>query len=110
VARLYTNENFPLQCAKFLRKFGHDVLTIQESGNAGISMPDDEVLAFARDEKRILITMNRKHFIYLHQQSDQHTGIIVCNYNPDYEELAKRIQEVLESKKNFYSQLVRVHR
>lgn len=34
MARLYTNENFPYQGAIALRKMGHDVLTVQEAGNA----------------------------------------------------------------------------
>ena len=110
MARLYTNEKFPIQCTKHLRAFGHDVLTIQESGNAGISMPDDEVLAFACNDNRILVSMNRKHFIRLHLQSNDHCGIIVCNYNPDYEDLAKRIHAVIETTNELSKQLFRVHR
>jgi predicted nuclease of predicted toxin-antitoxin system len=94
----------------YLRDFGHDVLTIQESGNAGISMGDEEVLAFACNEHRILVTMNRKHFIKLHQKSDKHCGIIVCNYNPDNQELAKAIHSVLKTTKELSKQLFRVHR
>lgn len=32
MARLYSNENFPLQVVEELRRLGHDVLTIQETG------------------------------------------------------------------------------
>ncbi len=35
MARLYTNENFPLPVVETLRKLGHDVLTIQETGKGG---------------------------------------------------------------------------
>jgi len=49
MARLYANENFPLPVVKELRRLGHDVLTIHETGKAGQSVPDETVLAFARD-------------------------------------------------------------
>lgn len=32
MARLYSNENFPLPVVEKLRTLGHDVLTIQETG------------------------------------------------------------------------------
>jgi hypothetical protein len=32
MARLYSNENFPLPVVHRLRTLGHDVLTIQEAG------------------------------------------------------------------------------
>ena len=47
MARLYTDEHFPLPAVEFLRAMGHDVLTAQEAGNAGIRIPDEDVLAFA---------------------------------------------------------------
>ena len=45
MASLYADEQFPLQVVELLRTLGHDVLTVQEAGNAGF--PDPEVLAFA---------------------------------------------------------------
>ena len=50
MARLYSNENFPLPVVEQLRWLGHDVLTIQETGKADQALPDAEVLAFARRE------------------------------------------------------------
>ena len=35
MARLYSNENFPLPVVQKLRVFGHDVLTIQELRRPG---------------------------------------------------------------------------
>lgn len=34
MARLYANENFPLPVVTELRRLGHDVLTVRESGKA----------------------------------------------------------------------------
>ena len=63
MARLYSNENFPLPVVEELRGLGHDVMTTQETGQAGRALPDETVLAFAHDEGRALLTLNRKHFI-----------------------------------------------
>src|SRR6266540_2933672 len=88
MAQLYANENFPLPVVEELRRLGHDVLTTYESGRAGIAVPDDEVLAFSVAEKRVLLTINRKHFIRLHRQQPDHTGIIVCTFDLFFEALA----------------------
>lgn len=78
MARLYANENFPLPVVEQLRRLGHDVVTMQEVGQAGQSMRDEDVLAFASGEGRALLTLNREHFIHLHRQSVPHAGIIAC--------------------------------
>ena len=82
MARLYANENFPFQVVNTLRDLGHDVLTVQEAGNAGQSIPDEGVLAFAIERNRAAVTINRRDFIRLHIQSPDHAGIIVCNRRP----------------------------
>ena len=43
MAAIYSNENFPLPAVQELRRLGHDVLTIQETGEAGNALPDDAV-------------------------------------------------------------------
>lgn len=43
MARLYADEMFPQQVSELLRTMGHDVLTVQEAGNANLGIPDDEV-------------------------------------------------------------------
>jgi len=52
MARLYANENFPLPVVLEPRQPGHDVLTVQETGKAGLAMPDEAVLAFATGDAR----------------------------------------------------------
>jgi Domain of unknown function (DUF5615) len=52
MARLYADENFPLVIVELLRTFGHDVLTVQEAGNGGLGIPDEDVLAFAISQNR----------------------------------------------------------
>ncbi|MBI3164812.1 MAG: DUF5615 family PIN-like protein [Anaerolineales bacterium] len=47
MASFYTNENFPIKAAQYLREMGHDVLTSHEAGKANQRIPDEEVLIFA---------------------------------------------------------------
>ena len=110
MARVYANKNFPLPTVLALRQFGHDVLTTVESGKAGQAMPDAEVLAFAITERRIVATMNRRHFIRLHQSTPNHEGIVVCTFDPDFEALAQRIHEALSNLSNVSGQLIRINR
>jgi len=77
MARLYANENFPLPVVAELRRLGHDVLTVRETGNANRATPDAEALEFARSEARAVLTLNRKHFITLHAVTPAHAGIVV---------------------------------
>lgn len=110
MAHLYANENFPLPVVEELRRLGHTVLTTFESGRAGIALPDEEVLAYTIAEKRILLTINRKHFIRLHRQQSEHTGIIVCTFDIDFIALAQRIHKVLSAQEDMNGQLVRINR
>ncbi len=68
MARFYADENFPKAVVEELRRFGHDVSTVFESGMANRATPDAEVLDLAIAERRVLLTLNRKHFIRLHAQ------------------------------------------
>lgn len=110
MAFFYSNENFPIPAVEGLRQLGHDVLTIQEAGRASSALPDEEVLAFAISESRILLTLNRKHFIRLHQLMPQHAGIIVCTFDPDFTALAQRIHKALANQPDMTGELLRVNR
>lgn len=110
MARLYANENFPLPAVEELRRLGHDVLTSHKSGQAGQALPDESVLAFAVTEARILLTLNRKHFVRLHQTRPDHSGIIVCTFDPDFIALAQRIHTALVSQSQMRGQLIRINR
>jgi hypothetical protein len=110
MARLYTNENFPLPAAEELRRLGHDVLTVLEAGRAGQAIPDAQVLEFAKDQQRAILTLNRKHFIRLHQKHPDHQGIIVCTFDPDFSGQAHRIHEAVEEHESLAGKLIRVNR
>jgi len=59
MARLYANENFPVEVVERLRVLGHDVLTTHEVGKSNQSIEDDAVLRFAIESGRCVITINR---------------------------------------------------
>jgi len=110
MARFYSNENFPLPAVKELRELGHDVLTVQESGKAGIALPDEDVLAFAAQEQRAVLTMNRKHFVRLHGAWREHPGILACTFDANFAALARRIHKAVQSYNSLAGKLIRVNR
>lgn len=110
MANLYTNENFPLPAARELRQLGHDVITVQESGLGGQSITDEQVLSFAVERGRSVVTMNRRHFVRLHQNRPEHAGIIVCTADNDFGRLATRIDGAIRRHDRLTGRLVRVDR
>jgi len=110
MARLYADENFPRQVAVELRQLGHDVLTIQEAGKAGLSLPDEAVLALAVADGRAILSLNRRHFVRLHRLQPEHAGIIICTFDPNFVGQAGRIQAAITAQVKLEGQLIRVNR
>lgn len=86
------------------------VLTLQETGNAMQAFPDDQILKFATDNKRAILTLNRKHFIALHNKSSKHAVIIVCSLDLDFKALAIRIHQNIATEKSLSGKLIRINR
>jgi predicted nuclease of predicted toxin-antitoxin system len=107
---LYSNENFPFLVVAELRRLGHDVTTVRESGKSNRATPDAEVLEFAISERRAVLTLNRRHFIALHASMPGHAGIVVCTVDADFVGQARRIHEALAVHPNLSGQLIRVNR
>lgn len=110
MARLYANENFPFPVVEELRRLGHDILTIQETGKANQEYPDDAVLALAVQDNRAVLTINRKHFRALHRQSTDHKGIIICTVDTDFAGQALRIDQAINAYERLDGKLLRVNR
>jgi hypothetical protein len=110
MARLYANENFPLPSVVRLRELGHDVLTVQETGKADQKFPDAGVVSFATADARAVLTINRKHFIRLHNSGIHHSGIVVCTLDTDFARLAERVHATLAALPALEGHLVRVNR
>ncbi|MEG4455641.1 DUF5615 family PIN-like protein [Microcoleus sp. N9_A1] len=110
MARLYADEQYPLPVVEFLRPLGHDVLTVQEAGNAGLGIPDEDVLALAVSNERAVLTLNRGDFIRLHRSQPDHAGIIICTQDSNWERQATRINEAISGFDNLNGKLIRVNR
>jgi predicted nuclease of predicted toxin-antitoxin system len=110
LGRLYANENFPFPVVEELRRLGHDVLTVAETGRSNQQMSDTEVLEFAIRDDRAVLTHNRRHFFALHRQRPTHAGIIACTYDADFSALAGRIQDAISGTEVLDGQLIRIIR
>lgn len=108
MALLLADENFPAPAVERLRQLGHDILTLLQTDMAGLAIPDDEVLAFSTSQNRVLLTLNRKDFIKLHNLSSQHAGIVISTFDPDFVGLAERVHLCLSGETK--GQLLRVQR
>jgi predicted nuclease of predicted toxin-antitoxin system len=82
--KFYSNENFPIQMVHHLRSLSYDVLTSYEAGQANQKIPDDQVLQYATDLDRIVLTENRLDFLQLHSTVIHHSGIVLCKADRDY--------------------------
>ena len=111
MARFYSDENIALAVVTELRRLGHDVLTSLEAGNANTAEPDYEVLAFAVAESRIVLSHNRSHFLKLHRnRTEDHTGMVLCTFDPDFRGLAQRIDAAVAARPEIRNHLIRVNR
>jgi hypothetical protein len=109
MARLFANENLPEPVVFELRRLGHDVVTMRDSGHAGLAVPDTEVLEFAIAHSRAVITLNAP----LRQAPSPrpaHAGIVVCSFDPDFTAPARRIHEAVEPYPDLAGTLIRVNR
>ena len=110
MARLYADEQFPKVISQLLRNMGHDVLTVQDAGNANLGVPDEDVLAFAIGDERAVITLNRQDFIKLHRANSKHFGIVVCTNDPNRSQMANRIDQAIAVQESLRDELIRVVR
>lgn len=108
--RFYADENFPLAVVVELRRLGHDVITAFEDGRANKAVSDEKVLARSAKLDRILLTINRRDFIRLHNAGREHSGMILCTFDADFEGQARRIHAECEGFDNLKQKAVRVNR
>jgi len=110
MARLYSDEGFPKQVSIMLRALSHDVLTVQDAGKDNQRIPDEQVLAYAIEQERAVLTVDRADFIKLHKINPNHAGIIVCTRDFDRRRLANRIHTAIVEKGSLAKKLIRVNR
>jgi Domain of unknown function (DUF5615) len=104
----YSNENFALDMVKILRELGHSVITSYDAGQANQSIPDNEVLNYATKNNLAVITFNRDDFIELHNNDIQHSGIIICKTDRDYQGQVNFLYEYLQTQDSLLNRLIRI--
>jgi predicted nuclease of predicted toxin-antitoxin system len=110
MALLYADECFDADVVDELRLLGQDVLTAQEAGQANQGIDDPEVLDFAIQLGRAVLTFDRLDFKRLHRRARPHTGIIVCTNDANKKALAQRIHLAVSPLTSLASQLIRIYR
>ena len=73
--RFHLDEHVANAVAEGLRQRGVDVTTTVEAGL--LQAPDDQHVAFALREDRVIFTQDRD-FLRLHSDGVQHAGIVYC--------------------------------
>ena len=76
--KFYFDEHLPQAVADGLERRGVDVLTAQAAGRR--ALPDDEQLAFAWQQGRVMVTMD-SDYIVLAAQGTLHAGIAYAKPN-----------------------------
>jgi hypothetical protein len=83
-ARFFTDEDLYGDVAVTLRRFGFDAISTPEAGRLGSG--DEEQLAWAAGEVRVLVTFNVADFARLHHvwmtQGRTHSGLVVSQQRP----------------------------
>lgn len=67
---------------KLLQAAGHNVLTVNKAGISG--QPDPDVLTFAQQNQRILLTRNCNAFLLLHEINPNHWGVLAVYHDADF--------------------------
>jgi hypothetical protein len=96
-ARLFADEHFDARVTDILRRRGHDVVTVRQiaQNKQGDALSDEEVLKYATQHKRVVLTDNVSDFHRLHEQIPWHEGIVACSVYADARAKANAINETL---------------
>ena len=110
MARLFADENFPFPVVEALRRTGHDLVTVADAGKAGQALTDKTILELAAADRRAVVTLNRRHFVRMHDADPNHAGIIVCSLDLDFDGQAARIDHAIATQESLAGCLIQVNR
>jgi predicted nuclease of predicted toxin-antitoxin system len=95
---------------KFLFEAGHDVMTVNEATISGV--PDEQVLDYARQQNRVILTRNCNDFRELHQLNSVHPGILSVyqeadrSKNMSYQSIVSAIHNLMVVKLELSGQFI----
>jgi len=97
-ARLHFDEDADLRLARALRRRGYDVSTTPEAGLRSHS--DEEQLAYAASQGRVLVTHNIAHFPGIYDEwwtrGEEHAGIIIIAGRLSVGEMLRGVEALLD--------------
>jgi predicted nuclease of predicted toxin-antitoxin system len=92
------DENIDARLHPFLQERGHDVTSVAKDYYYGLV--DEDILAMAYQEERIIITNDRDFGELIFRQGRPHSGVILFRLTPfdaDIQLRKKRLQHVLDN-------------
>jgi hypothetical protein len=110
MARLLADDAFPQPATIALRRLGHDIVGLEETGRLSRWSRDDEILEVARDSRRALLTLDHRSFTHQVFHHTSHSGIIICTFDPNFIGLAHRIHALLSGHAHLDGHVIRVGR
>lgn len=106
--KFYADENFSFLLVRELRRLGHDILTMTEDGKAGQGLSDPQVLELAIALDRSVLTFNRKDFLALHHDREQHCGLLLCKDDRNRPEQAQVLHQYLLKQTTLHDRCLRI--
>jgi predicted nuclease of predicted toxin-antitoxin system len=94
--RLFIDQDVYKITIEFLRRQGHDIVCAKEVGLSGAA--DEELLIWARRNKRILITRDKGFGALVFVQNFENEGVILLQINPATIELVHKELSLFFSK------------
>lgn len=95
--KFLTDENLPRSTVQMLRELGHEVKDVREAKLSGFS--DRKLFEIAKNESRILVTLDKDFGNILYFPPKEHSGIIVLRLRQPTQ---KHITSIL---RNFIQQM-----
>jgi len=92
--RFYMDEHVPAAISQGLRRRGVDVLTTQDAGMRSAS--DDEQLAFALSQGRVVFTQDAD-FLRLHAAGARHAGIVYAQQGVSIGAVIRKLMLIVEA-------------
>jgi hypothetical protein len=110
MARLLADDAFPQPVIIELRRLGHDIVGLDETGTLDHERIDEDVLDAAVATDRTLLTLDRRSMAHLLPARARRPGVIVCAFDRDFIGLANRIDAALPAHGSLDGQIIRIGR
>lgn len=112
--KIYADECFPVEVSLRLRAIGYDIRTCQEEKQDRKGISDENVMQYAIQRQRAVITCNMSDFKHLHKkftkEKKQHFGIIACTENLNVNDFVARINSALQGQTSLENTLICIYR